>query len=79
MYGSTDHEIELLRSYTDGLLKIANTANMLPKCNENPRLIEESDVQGVEVGIESCHGAGRSNGFAGGKGIPIIQQFIFGR
>ena len=48
VYGSSKHELDLLRSKKDGLLKVAKENDeMLPKCNENPSMEDE---------LEACHG-----------------------
>ena len=53
IYGSSDHEVELLRSHQNGLLIEANdvSADLLPKCDENEEF-EES----LPDGLEPCHG-----------------------
>ena len=53
IYGSTDHESELLRSMKNGLLIESDKkpGDLLPKCSENP----EFD-QAEPDGLESCHG-----------------------
>ena len=89
VYGSTEHEVGLLRSFKDGLLREADdsSANMLPKCNQNPEF-EEVTAPGSaeEVGLESCHGPcdhdtppGRTGGacFAAGEmllTIPLLAK-----
>ena len=50
VYGSTKHELDLLRSFRDGLLKVSDADDtMLPKCDENSKFEEED-------GLEACHG-----------------------
>ena len=50
VYGSGKHELDLLRSGRDGLLKVSNTdSSMLPKCDENSKFEREN-------GLEACHG-----------------------
>ena len=58
VYGSTEHEIELLRLHRDGLLVEATemSADLLPKCNQNTAFEETSMDSSVEVGLEACHG-----------------------
>ena len=53
IYGSTDHELNLLRSHQNGQLIEANdaSADFLPKCDEN----EEFEAS-LPDGLEACHG-----------------------
>ena len=62
IYGSDDHEANLLRSNMGGKLKVSNIdgLNMLPKCHKFSELYDEDN------GLEACHQPCGDTCFAGG-------------
>ena len=62
VYGTNDHEIDLLRSKSGGKLKVTarEGEDMLPKCHNYGELYDEDN------GLESCHQPCGEDCFGGG-------------